>query len=195
MTIRKILALGLLAASCLQLGAIRIPGVVHINGRACRNLSVIASGYRMRFRKDGFAVSFSGGGRFLTAELMVVYFYVNQSRQTLLTFKSAAGLWRQDRWKPIVAGAVNLALNIVLVVTLPDAYKLDGVILSTIVGYVFIQIPWESHVVFTAFFDRHEARAYWRQQALFVLVAFVLCAAAWWLSTFIPLPVRPTPAA
>ena len=131
----------------------------------------------------------------LTPILMVLYFYVNQSRQTLLTFKSAAGLWRQDRWKPIVAGAVNLALNIALVVTLPDAYKLDGVILSTIVGYVFIQIPWESHVVFTAFFGRHEARAYWRQQALFVLVAFVLCAAAWWLSTLIPLPVRPTPAA
>ena len=131
----------------------------------------------------------------LTPILMVLYFYVNQSRQTLLTFKSAAGLWRQDRWKPIVAGVVNLALNIALVVTLPDAYKLDGVILSTIVGYVFIQIPWESHVVFTSFFDRHEARAYWRQQALFVLVAFVLCAAAWWLSTLIPLPARVAPAA
>ena len=70
MTTRKILALGLLAASWLQLGAIRIPGVVHINGRACRNLSVIASGYRMRFRKEGVTVSFFGGGRSLKAELM-----------------------------------------------------------------------------------------------------------------------------
>ena len=44
----------------------------------------------------------------LTPALMVFYFYIMQSRQVLLAFKSAASLWRQDRWKPIVAGAVNL---------------------------------------------------------------------------------------
>ncbi|MBQ7208229.1 MAG: N-acetylmuramoyl-L-alanine amidase [Lentisphaeria bacterium] len=70
MMLRKLLLLCIFAAAWLQIGAIRIPGVVHINGRACRNLSLIASGYRMRFRKDGVSVSFSGGGRFLTAELM-----------------------------------------------------------------------------------------------------------------------------
>ncbi|MBR3957993.1 MAG: hypothetical protein IKJ89_09100 [Kiritimatiellae bacterium] len=50
---------------------------------------------------------------FTTPLLMVLYFYVMQSRQVLVTFKSAAALWRADRWKPIVAGAVNLALRAV----------------------------------------------------------------------------------
>ncbi|MBR2488111.1 MAG: oligosaccharide flippase family protein [Kiritimatiellae bacterium] len=117
----------------------------------------------------------------LTPILMVLYFYVMESRQVLLSFKSAAAIWRQDRWKPIVAGAVNLATNILFVVFLPDAYKLDGVILSTIIGFVLIQIPWESHVVFTVFFGRSESRAYWRQQAAFAALAFALCTAAWYV--------------
>ena len=121
----------------------------------------------------------------LTPLLMVLYFYVMQSRQVLLSFKSAAALWKQDRWKPIVAGAVNLATNILFVIFLPGAYKLDGVIFSTIIGFVLIQIPWESHVVFTAFFGKSESRAYWRDQAAFAAAALALCAAAWFASRFV----------
>ncbi len=123
----------------------------------------------------------------LTPTLMVLYFLATQSRQVLLSFKAAAGLWKQDRWKPIVAGAVNLGTNILFVVFLPDAYKLDGVILSTILGFVFIQMPWESHVVFTCFFGRAEARAYWRSCAVFAALALALCAAAWGAARLVPL--------
>ena len=70
MMLRKLLFLCVAAASCLQIGAIRIPGIVHINGRACRNLSLLASGFRMRYRKEGVNVSFSGPGRVMTMELM-----------------------------------------------------------------------------------------------------------------------------
>jgi len=121
----------------------------------------------------------------LTPLLMVLYFYIMQSRQVLLSFKSAAALWKQDRWKPIVAGAVNLATNILFVIFLPDEYKLDGVIFSTIIGFAFIQIPWESHVVFTVFFGKSESRAYWRDQAAFAAAALALCAAAWYASRFV----------
>jgi O-antigen/teichoic acid export membrane protein len=125
----------------------------------------------------------------LTPLLMVFYFYMMQSRQVLVTFKAAAGLWRQDRWKPIVAGAVNLATNILFVIFLPDAYKLDGVIFSTIISFVFIEIPWESHVVFTAFFGRDESRRYWRDQTAFAACALALCAAAWVASGYVQLLV------
>ena len=122
----------------------------------------------------------------LTPVLMVVFFYVVQSRQVLLAFKSAATLWRQDRWKPIVAGAVNLVTNILFVLFLPDAYKLDGVIFSTIIGLVLIQVPWESHVMFTSFFGKTEARAYWRSYTGFTLCTFVVCAVAWLAARAVP---------
>ena len=122
----------------------------------------------------------------LTPALMVFYFYIMQSRQVLLAFKSAASLWREDRWKPIVAGAVNLGSNILFVLFLPDAYKLDGVIFSTIIGFTFIQIPWESHVVFSSFFGKKESRAYWRAYFGFAACALALCAVAWWTAWIVP---------
>ena len=122
----------------------------------------------------------------LTPVLMVFYFYVMQSRQVLLVFKSAASLWKQDRWKPIVAGIVNLGTNVLFVLFLPDAYKLDGVIFSTIIGFAFIEVPWESHVVFTAFFGRAESRAYWRAYFGFAACALVLCVIAWWTAHSVP---------
>ncbi len=112
----------------------------------------------------------------LTPALMVIYFYVNQSRQALLTFKSAAALWRQDRWKPIVAGAVNLSMIISFVIFLPEVYKLDGVIFSSVASLLLIQIPWESYVVFTAFFNSGQAAKYWRFQLRSAMLAAVLCA-------------------
>jgi O-antigen/teichoic acid export membrane protein len=116
---------------------------------------------------------------FLTPVLMVLYFYVNQSRQVLLSFKSAAALWRHDRWKPVVAGIINLTLNITFVKVLPQEFKLDGVILSTIISFVFVQIPWESHVMFTKYFDAQQSRRYWRFQATFALLAVAMCAISW----------------
>ena len=123
----------------------------------------------------------------LTPVLMILYFYVNQSRQILLSFKAAAALWKQDRWKPIVAGAVNLAANLLFVIFLPAEYKLDGVILSTIVSFVLIQVPWESHVVFTHFFDTAQARTYWRTHAGFALFACALCGVTWYAAERVPL--------
>jgi len=123
----------------------------------------------------------------LTPALMVVYFHVSQARQTLMTFKGAAGLWRADRWKPIVGGTVNLVLNVGLVTCLPEAYKLDGVLLSTVVTLILIEMPWETRVVFKAIFGKKEALIYWRNQALFALLTMVLCAGAWAAAFSIPL--------
>lgn len=123
----------------------------------------------------------------LTPVLMVVFLYLNQSRQSLLTFKSGAALWHQDQWKPIAAGAVNLVTNILFVIYLPKEYKLDGVILSTIISLVLIQIPWESHVLFTAFFNREQAKIYWRFHFRFALLAVFLCFLTWGGTSLIPL--------
>lgn len=125
---------------------------------------------------------------FLTPVLMVVYFYVNESRQMLQTFKQSAGLWHQDRWKPIVAGVVNLALNIAMI----RRFGLDGVILSTLVSFLFIEIPWEASVLFRCYFEKDSvsrgarARQYWRFQAETLVEAAVIITAVWALATRVP---------
>ena len=122
-----------------------------------------------------------------TAILMVIYFVVNQSRQVLLTYKAAASLWKADRWKPVIGGAVKLAFCLLFVNILKGEYKLDGAIISSLIGYLFLQIPWESYVMFTQFFDRHQAWVYWRNQALMALIAVVVSAATWAVIQLIPM--------
>lgn len=123
-----------------------------------------------------------------TPVLMVFHFYVNQSRQTLLMFKGAAGIWRQDRWKPLVAGALNLSLNFAFIIFLPEEFKLDGVIFSTTAAYILIQLPWESHAVFTSFFGKAQARAYWLVQLRYGAFAALLCLVSWRAARFVMLP-------
>ena len=115
----------------------------------------------------------------LTPVLTVLFFYVNQSRQTLLTFKSAAALWRQDRWKPILSGIFTLALSITLVTQLPEKYRLDGVLLAPSLAYLLIQIPWESHVVFQYFFDRHQRNQYWNFHLQFITLTVAVSTLTW----------------
>lgn len=51
----------------------------------------------------------------ITVALLVMEFYLKGCRIVLLNFKIAAGLFEQDRYLPLVQGAVNLILSIVLV--------------------------------------------------------------------------------
>lgn len=116
---------------------------------------------------------------FLTPVLMVTYFFISQSRQLLLQFKGAASIWRPDRWKSVVAGVANLALNILFVTLLPPAYRLDGIIFSTIFSIAVIEIPWEAHVLFTVYFRGKGARRYWRAQLRAAGWTLALGAATW----------------
>ena len=112
---------------------------------------------------------------FVTPVLMVLYFFVNQSRQTLLTFKAAASLWKEDRWKPIVASVANLGISVGLVLWLPEGWKLDGVIFGTIVSMLFIQVPWETHVLFTKYFTKSQKHRYWMEQVNFAVLTVWAC--------------------
>ena len=122
----------------------------------------------------------------LTPVLMVLHFYVNQSRQMLLSFKEAAGIWKQDQWKPLVAGALNLSLNLSFIILLPEDYKLDGVIFSTTAAYILVQLPWESRALFATYFGLDKGRRYWRTQAVHAVCAAILCVVTWGAARAVP---------
>ena len=71
-------------------------------------------------------------------------------------WKDAAGLWWQDKFKPIAGCIVNLILNIILV----QHIGITGVVLSTVVSYLFIEYPWETHVLFGQYFKVSKKRYY-----------------------------------
>ena len=109
----------------------------------------------------------------------------------LLVFKTAATIWHQDRWKPLCGACLNLGLNILFVIVFPEKYKLDGVILSTIIATVFVEMPWEIYVMFKYFFNAAQARVFLKMQIMFVLVAVLLSVATWFGANAVPLEGLP----
>lgn len=81
--------------------------------------------------------------------LMIVYFYLAQSRRVVQVYKDAAGLWLPDKWRPIVGCLVNLLFNVISV----RYIGIHGVILSTVISYLFVEIPWETIILFRFFFN------------------------------------------
>lgn len=67
-----------------------------------------------------------------------IMFITRYYKQLLMTYKDAVGIWHQDRFRPLIAGIVNLLMNIVMV----QYWGLYGVTLSTIISEIIIEIPW-----------------------------------------------------
>ncbi len=80
--------------------------------------------------------------------LFCIYFYLSQIRRTVVTFKNAAGMWWNDRYKPYISMAVDLLLDLVLI----RYIGVKGAIISSIVCVGIIEIPWETRVLFRDYF-------------------------------------------
>lgn len=124
---------------------------------------------------------------FMTPFLLVVWFYEKQSRETLRMFKNAASLWQPDRWKPVVASFANLAMNILFIKTFAPSFKLDGVILATLLSDVLIQMPWESYAVFSGFFTGEQAKHYWGAQVYYAIMGMAIAGIAYFLVRMVPI--------
>lgn len=79
-----------------------------------------------------------------------VYFFQFALYRLLNVYKDAAGLWHEDRFRPLVTALVNLGLNLLWVRRL----GVFGVVCSTVVSQIFIGYPWLLKNLFTLFFDR-----------------------------------------
>lgn len=101
--------------------------------------------------------------------LIVVYYYTWQFRTTGLFFKDAAGMWKDDFYKPYVAAIVNIILNIVLV----KSIGINGVFISTIFCMLFIYFPWETYVLFRNLFKR-PMKNYIRQQFVYIIETIII---------------------
>lgn len=82
-----------------------------------------------------------------TVILLASYFYVWKFKDMLAVYKDAAGMWWDDRWKPVVYCLVNIIVSVLLV----RIIGINGVIIGTIISQLFVAIPWETYV----FFDRY----------------------------------------
>lgn len=94
------------------------------------------------------------------------YFYSYALNRLLNAYKDAAGLWHQDRFRPLITALVNLSLNLLWI----KRWGIYGVLLSTVVSQLFVGIPWVLHNLFTLLFDRRQLAGYIRQIGTYALL-------------------------
>ena len=106
---------------------------------------------------------------FSVVVLIVIYFVAYQGRRIVTTYKDAAGLWWEDRFRPFVMAGTNLVSNLIMV----QFIGIWGIVLSTILS-LCISIPWETYTVFKYVFKR-SSKEYYLSLLKFILVLIVAC--------------------
>lgn len=98
--------------------------------------------------------------------LFCILFYCLQLAMVWATVKDAAGMWHSDRFRPLIGASVNLILNVIFV----KKIGLYGIILSTIISYIFISMPWLIHNLFKYLY-KGSIVAYLKEIVEYMLVA------------------------
>lgn len=100
--------------------------------------------------------------------LMCISFYITHSRTVVQLFKDGAGLFYQDRIKPIIESIANLILSIVLT----NLIGLPGVIIGTIVSTVTVCLWVEPHVLNKYYMKRSTVK-YFGKYFLFAFATLI----------------------
>lgn len=103
-----------------------------------------------------------------------IYYFVYEINQLLSTYKDAAGIWHEDRFRPLITAGANLTLNLILV----QVWGIYGVLLSTVLSTLFVGMPWLLHNLFTVLFERKLLPLYFKaliKHSVVVVFSCIVC--------------------
>lgn len=112
-----------------------------------------------------------------------IYYFVYEINQLLNTYKDAAGIWHEDRFRPLVTALTNLAMNLIMV----QFWGIYGVILSTVLSMLFVGMPWLLHNLFTVLFSWEQLGPYLKNLLFYVLMVVLSCGITYGICSQIPL--------
>lgn len=112
--------------------------------------------------------------------LLCIYYYIYEVNCVLNLYKDAAGMWHEDRFRPLVTALANLVLNLVSVLFL----GLYGVILSTVISTLFVGMPWLLKNIFTVIFEKNKMRSYVINLIKYTAVTIISSAMSFFVCTF-----------
>lgn len=97
-----------------------------------------------------------------------IYFFVYEINQLLNTYKDAAGIWNEDRFRPLVTALTNLVMNLIMV----QFMGIYGIILSTVLSTLFVGMPWLLNNLFTVLFQKKQLVPYLKKLLFYVVIVF-----------------------
>lgn len=116
-----------------------------------------------------------------SALLICILFYLNNIENFFTTYKSSMGLYWYDRYRPIIAGVADLILSLIL----GSFMGFDGIILGTIIVYIFINIWYEALIIFHHGFNK-SVRKYIVSTVFRLILIFSMMGLSLFITGFIP---------
>lgn len=103
--------------------------------------------------------------------LFCFYFYLHHAGDIVYMYREATGIWWQGRYCALLAASVNLTLNLILV----QVMGLPGVVLSTVIALVTVNIPYGAKVLFQYYFESSKRYyMYLRRMAVYFIAAVII---------------------
>lgn len=109
-----------------------------------------------------------------------LYFFLFEYNQLFNLYKDAAGLWYEDRFRPLVTSLANLSLNLFSV----RYIGLYGIIASTVLSILFIGMPWLLHNLFHLLFQR-SISDYLKELMKYIAVTVLSCGLSFFSTSFL----------
>ena len=98
-----------------------------------------------------------------------IYFFIRNINTLINTYKDSAGMWHEDRFRPLVVGIINVVLNLILV----NYIGLFGILLSTVISMVFVGMPWLLYNLFTVIFKRSSKEFIFKMLCYIIITAIM----------------------
>lgn len=105
------------------------------------------------------------------------HYFIYEINQLLNTYKDAAGIWHEDRFRPLVTAGANLGMNLIMV----QIWGIYGVLLSTVLSMLFVGMPWLLYNLFTVLFDKKQLSEYLKSLFLYTTVVFISCVVCYFI--------------
>lgn len=87
---------------------------------------------------------------FGSVSLFALYFLLFIMNSVGVTYKDASGIWKYDKFRPLLSGLFNLILNLFLV----KFAGIYAILLSTCISYAIVAMPWLIRNLFKYVFKR-----------------------------------------
>lgn len=120
---------------------------------------------------------------FSTVLLLCVSYYLTGMRTGVWVYKDAAGLFDQDKWKPIAEALVNLVVSVGLAYVM----GINGIVIGTIVSTLVAPFWVEPYVLYKYYFKK-STKPFFLRYALDVVITLVCGVATYFICSFIPTP-------
>lgn len=118
---------------------------------------------------------------FLFVIFFCMYFYILEIMTVINVYKDSAGLWHEDRFRPLASALANLLMNVIMV----QFWGLYGVILSTVLAVVLVSMPWLLNNLFSLLFTREQLKVFLKKNFIYLGIVTLVLAFNTFICSFV----------